>query len=132
MPMIEPALLLHNDGTKVSRASWNRRREELYEAIVPHEYGGMPPIPQETECVLLSKSAVRGEGGIGFHTYEVRSRFEEGELSFLLNLWIPVGDGPYPVVLDGDGCWRYFNDDVIPLGSGYLASLVEESLPLPK
>jgi hypothetical protein len=57
---------------------------------------------------------LRLAGGVGFHTYEVRCVFDgRGELSFTLQLWIPRGEGPFPVVLDGDGCWRYFNDEII-------------------
>jgi hippurate hydrolase len=43
-------------------------------------------------------------------------------------VWLGQGGGP-------DGCFLHnpnydFNDEVIPLGAGYLAALVEESLPL--
>ena len=44
----------------------------------------------------------------------MRTRFAGGgELSLTLSLWRPPGDGPFPVVLDGDGCWRYFDDQVV-------------------
>lgn len=33
--------------------------------------------------------------------------------SFLLYLFIPPGQGPFPVVLCGDACWRYMNDAVV-------------------
>jgi hippurate hydrolase len=43
-------------------------------------------------------------------------------------IWLGQGGGP-------SGCFLHnpnydFNDDVIPLGAGYLAALVEESLPI--
>jgi hippurate hydrolase len=43
-------------------------------------------------------------------------------------VWLGQGGGP-------GGCYLHnphfdFNDEVIPLGAGYLAALVEESLPL--
>jgi hypothetical protein len=44
----------------------------------------------------------------------VRTRFaDDRELSLTLSLWRPPGEGPFPVVLDGDGCWRYFDDEVV-------------------
>jgi hippurate hydrolase len=43
-------------------------------------------------------------------------------------VWLGQGGGPSACFLHNPG--YDFNDDVIPLGSGYLASLVEESLPL--
>ena len=42
-------------------------------------------------------------------------------------IWLGQGGGPSGCFLHNPG--YDFNDDVIPLGAGYLASLVEESLP---
>jgi len=43
-------------------------------------------------------------------------------------IWLGQGGGPSGCFLHNSG--YDFNDDVIPLGAGYLASLVEESLPV--
>ena len=32
--------------------------------------------------------------------------------TWTLQLWIPQGDGPFPVVLTGDACWHYATDKV--------------------
>jgi amidohydrolase len=45
-------------------------------------------------------------------------------------VWLGQGGGPSGCFLHNSG--YDFNDDVIPLGAGYLAALVEESLPLAK
>ncbi len=45
-------------------------------------------------------------------------------------VWLGQGGGPTGCFLHNPG--YDFNDDVIPLGAGYLAALVEESLPLSK
>ena len=45
-------------------------------------------------------------------------------------VWLGQGGGPSGCFLHNPG--YDFNDDVIPLGAGYLAALVEESLPLAK
>jgi hippurate hydrolase len=42
--------------------------------------------------------------------------------------WLGQGGGPLGCFLHNPG--YDFNDDVIPLGAGYLAALVEESLPI--
>ena len=42
-------------------------------------------------------------------------------------VWLGQGGGPSGCFLHNPG--YDFNDDVIPLGAGYLASLVEASLP---
>ena len=112
---VTPDLLTFADGTTVGCEEWPRRRQELAAAIVPHEYGGMPPSGVET--VVLRRSNVAGVKswpGVRYFTYEVRTRFEGGqEFSLTLSLWVPPGEGPFPVLLDGDGCWRYFDDHVI-------------------
>jgi hypothetical protein len=111
---VTPDLLTFNDGTAVDADAWPRRRDELFNAIIPHEYGGMPPAVESTEVLLRARSSPRNWPGVTYRTYDVRSRFADGrELSLTLKLWRPAGDGPFPVVLDGDGCWRYFNDDLV-------------------
>ena len=110
---IKPDLMQCTDGTAVTAPTWPQRRQELYETIVPHEYGGMPPRGEATEVLQLCRSKMRDWKDVEYHTYEVRTTFAEGEVSLTLSLWLPPGDGPFPVVLDGDGCWRYFNDKVV-------------------
>jgi len=111
---ITPDLLTFEDGTAVTAEQWPRRRQELHDAIIPHEFGGMPPVGECTEVFERASSRIRSWPGVAYRTYEVRTRFDDGrELSVTLSLWIPPGDGPFPVVLDGDGCWRYFDDNVV-------------------
>jgi amidohydrolase len=43
-------------------------------------------------------------------------------------IWLGQGGGPHGCMLHNPG--YDFNDEVIPLGAGYLAALVEQSLPL--
>ncbi len=114
MKRATPALLQLEDGRSVTRSGWPERRGEVRAAIVEHEYGGMPPAPRRTTAEMLCSSSIRSEGGVGFRTYEVRCELDRGrELAFVMNLWVPPGDGPFAIVLDGDGCWRYFNDDIV-------------------
>lgn len=111
---ISPDLLTFENGAAVSVETWPQRRKELHDAIIPHEYGGMPPLPERTDVMLRARSTIRNWPGIAYRTYEVRAHFPGGkDLSLTLKLWRPPGDGPFPVVLDGDGCWRYFNDDIV-------------------
>lgn len=111
---VTPDLLTFDDATPVRTADWNRRRMELRDAIIPHEYGELPPPGQHTEVVLRAANRIRNWPGIQYRTYDVTTRFESGnEFSLTLSLWCPPGDGPFPVVLNGDGCWRYFDDSVI-------------------
>lgn len=123
--MIEvlPDLLVHDDGAPVTAATWSRRRRELQDAVLFHEYGGLPPAPAVTEALLLGSHSLRSGETARYLTFEVRARFtDDRELSFLLNLWVPCGEGPWPVILTGDGCWRTVTDEVVRtvVGRGYL------------
>ena len=86
-----PELLTFNDRAPVTADTWGRRRKELYEAIVPHEYGGLPPQGEKTAAIRLCASRMEREGCTSFNSYEIRVIFPGGdELLFMLNLWIPA------------------------------------------
>ena len=117
-----PDLLTFNDGRKVENGrDWQKRRLEVYEAIIPVQYGKLPPAPNtisfellhETKYIDSVKSYISGR---------VRFAFEK-EMTFGLNLYVPNGEGPFPAVICGDGCWpRYVSDEVIDdvVGRGYV------------
>lgn len=101
------------DGTKVGGiGDWERRRSEILELVVELEYGGMPPKPRSTRFELLHSvdSAICEDDR--YQTLRITVDAEP-EFSFLLNLLIPAGEGPFPVVLTGDSCWKYANDAVL-------------------
>ena len=90
---------------------WRKRRRELTDLVVEIEYGGLPPSP----------SGVTGEP---LHTHQV-VRFDEASFTqyrllndddpsfhFRLDVLVPAGEGPYPVVLIGDGCFKYVTDEI--------------------
>ena len=107
-----PDLFRFVDGRPVrTLLDWRQRRAELAAAIVEIEYGGLPPTP----------SGVTGEP---LHTHKV-ARFMDARYTqyrlvnndhpsfyFRLDVLVPVGDGPFPVVLTGDGCFRYVTDEL--------------------
>ena len=127
---LSPELLTFDDGSAVHAGSWPRRRRELYDAIINHEFGGMPPEHEGVDVILRASSDIRNWPGIQYRTHDVRTRFADGgEVCITLSLWRPPGDGPFPVLLDGDGCWRYFNDGVIQkvLERGCIAAVFDRT-----
>lgn len=127
---VTPDLLTFDNGTTVDATSWPQRREELANIIILHQFGGMPPEPERVEVIQRASSNIRHWPGVKYNTYEVRVLFsQDTEISLTLSLWIPAGDGPFPVLLDGDGCWRYFSDDVIQniLARGNIAASVDRT-----
>ena len=127
---VQPDLLTTRDGSTVDADSWPNRRKELADAIIPHEFGGMPPEHKSIDIIRRANSRIRHWPGVQYRTYEVRVLFpKNSEISLTLSLWIPPGDGPFPVLLDCDGCWRYFNDNVIQnvLERGNIAASVDRT-----
>lgn len=112
MPDVElPNPFLFNDGSAVQTPTdWPRRRAELLELVVGVEYGGMPPTPAWTTAELLHDHQ-EGQTGQHFRTYRLHTGPDE-QFAFTMTVLIPPGDGPFPVVINGDGCWRYVTDEV--------------------
>ncbi len=107
-----PDLLRFQNGEIVQRAAdWPRRRQELLEAIVPLEYGGMPPAPRGTRAETLHACPTRHLAGGRFITCRVMAEYER-PFTFLLYLLVPPGAGPFPVILNGDACWGYVTDEI--------------------
>lgn len=115
-----PELLTMRDGTRVTdAATWARRRVELADAIIGAEYGGMPPAldPSATTVEMISESDASRSIGVGWsrkRCYRVTVSGGAIPLVFGLELWLPPkSDKPFPVILNGDGCWSYASDAVI-------------------
>ena len=107
-----PDLLCFQEGTRVQRPEdWPRRRLELLDAIVPLEYGGLPPTPGATWGEELHTSTVSHLGGARYVTCRVVAAAER-PFAFPLYLLVPPDPGPFPVVLTGDACWRSVTDEI--------------------
>lgn len=94
-----------------SIAEWQLRRTEIRDLIVEIEYGGLPPVPHQTRLEVLHTTTVEHLAGARFVSCRVNTG-PDRSFSFLLHLLVPAGDGPFPVVLNGDACWRYVTDAV--------------------
>lgn len=101
------------NGERVrSAADWQRRRREMLDSVIELEYGGLPPAPAETRWEKLHTAPVASLNRAQFITCRVMTG-PERPFSFLLQLFVPPGEGPFPVVLNGDACWRYATDEVV-------------------
>jgi len=92
-------------------AEWPLRRRELLDLVVDLEYGGLPPAPDETVTEPLHEHTLAAFD----HARHAQYRIATGPApacTFVLDLTIPPGAGPFPVVLTGDGCWRYVTEAV--------------------
>ena len=111
-PALTPPLLQMADGRPVAAADWPARREALLGPLVDLQYGGMPPAPDHVAHVTLIQHEVRWLGDAPHEQHHVTARVGSGSVTFLLDVLRPPGDGPFPVLLAGDGCWRYVRDAV--------------------
>src|SRR5436190_20846500 len=91
-----------NDGTRVkSKEDWPKRRAEMLEAVLYYEYGRMPPAPGNTSGVELVSSGYREWTNVTHRVFKV-SCGPDKKVSFTLDLLVPKGKGPFPVILRGD------------------------------
>jgi hypothetical protein len=107
-----PDLFRFENGAHVRRREdWRARRQELLDAIVPLQYGGLPPAPARSRGETLHASPVARLNGARNITCRVVTG-PDRSFSFILNLLAPAGEGPFPVVITGDACWRYVTDEI--------------------
>jgi dienelactone hydrolase len=125
MTAMLPDLFQFDDGRRVTDArTWRLRRQELYDQILGIEFGRLPPTPASVSGELLHSHPVRRFGQVQHCQYRLTTG-PEPRYSFLIDLMMPAGDGPHPVLLDGDGCWRYITDEITAevLNRGYLLAV---------
>ncbi len=110
-----PDLFSWPDGRRVhTPGEWGTRAVAWRDLIVELEYGGMPPPPARVEVELLCSHFVRRLPGQPDHrTYRLHCLGGERPFSFCVHLFFPRGAHSVPVIVNGDGCWWYVNDDII-------------------
>jgi pimeloyl-ACP methyl ester carboxylesterase len=100
-----------NGGIVRNEEDWLQRRKEIATSVISIEFGGLPPNPFETTALELHRSTARQFMDATFVQYRV-SLVEAPSFGFRLDVLIPPGQGPFPVVLTGDACWRYVTDEI--------------------
>lgn len=83
---------------------WLRRRKELRDLIVEIEYGGLPPAPSGVTGQPLHSTSIPRFQDATYTQYRIVND-DEPSFHFRLDVLVPQGDGPFSVVLTGDGCW---------------------------
>jgi len=103
-----------SDGIRVhAREEWPERASAWRDLILEMEYGGMPPPSDAIEVETLSHSRVgHWPGSPNLQTYRIHCRGGARAFSFCVKLLFPSTPGPFPAIVNGDGCWWYLSDDV--------------------
>ncbi len=106
-----PELLRFDSGEPVQAAAqWESRRAEVFRHIVPLVYGEFRPAPAQTRGIELHSAVLAQFGGARLKTYRVEADHKQ---AFLMQVFVPAGGGPMPVVISADGCWHYATDQVL-------------------
>ena len=106
-----PDLFLFQDGTRVHTAQdWPRRRREIQSTLLTLQYGPLPAVPDALHCAILHVATLRRMDNAQLLSCRIDMG---GDGAFMLRVFMPTGAGPFPVVLNGDGCWHYADDRVI-------------------
>ena len=107
-----PDPFLFADGTRVkSKEDWTRRRAELQAMILHYEYGHLPPAPGNTRGIELSSGKYKLTKNITNRIFKITCG-PDRKVSFVLDLLIPQGKGPFPVIIRGDMCWGKLDDEI--------------------
>ena len=102
-----PDPFLFEDGTRVRTVEdWQLKRRELIKPVIELQYGGMPPEPSFLECDPLCVPDRPGRMNI----WRIRTGTRENPVSWTIYAHRPEGQGPWPVVIDGDLCYGCMQD----------------------
>src|SRR6266566_943626 len=100
------------DGSKVKSAEdWSRRRAELKALIQYYEYGHLPPAPGNVKATEIATQTLPN-----LPATEKRFKLEMGpnqQVSIHLDLTIPEGAGPFPVIIRGDLGWGKVKPEIM-------------------
>ena len=107
-----PDPFLFADGSRVkSREDWSRRREQIKQDVLKYEYGHPAPDPGNVKGEVKSTNV---DAASGATTKEiVLTMGPEGKISTVMQLTLPAGKGPFPVIVKGDMCWGRVKPEII-------------------
>ncbi|MBO4326316.1 MAG: hypothetical protein J5950_03490 [Clostridia bacterium] len=97
-----PDPFISDSGERLtSPEQWPERRAEIYKTAVELQYGTQPPEPEFVDVEMLYYSQyVRG--------YMIHTGTREKPVHFRMQVLLPkVAMEKYPIIVDGDQCWRY-------------------------
>ena len=112
-------------------ADWRRRREELQSVLLALQFGRLPPSPERVTGEELYTGIARLLGSCRLMHYRLTTWPQP--FSFLLKILAPPGEGPFPVVITGDGCWEYLTQEIIQavIDRGYMLAVFNRTEIVP-
>jgi dienelactone hydrolase len=108
-----PNPFLFNDGTPLkSPADWPKRRAELLELVLTYQYGHVPPVPKNVKGTDLFNV---DDARIGATRRMVLLQMgpQNSTVRTHVAFFVPQGQGPFAVIVDGDLSWGVLKDDIV-------------------
>ncbi len=113
-PPLPDLFAVAGGGRARTPAEWRERARAWREAIVNIEYGGMPPPAERVAVECLCQHRVKGLPAKPDHrTYRIHCEGGARPFSFCAHLFIPSDSAPMPVIINGDDCWRYLDNEIV-------------------
>lgn len=92
------------DGSRVaSTADWSRRRAEIRGLLLKHEYGAPPTADTRVTAAVGGVSYLFD--GAASQRRAALTTGPDQSISMTVELTLPTGKGPHPVIVCGDACW---------------------------
>lgn len=109
-----PDLFMEPGGGRVDDPGrWPAQARMWRKLVVGTEYGGLPPAPESVEAETLCHGGVRRwPEKPRLWSYRVHCRGGGRPFSFCARILFPEGEGPFPAIINGDGCWWYVTEEV--------------------
>jgi len=122
---------LSDSANLFNPADWPLHRQKLLDAVIPLEYGPIPPTAS-VQAELLSSHPLMEPTGSRHVQYRLHVETTQ-PLSFTIDLYIPVSDYPLPVILDGDMCWPHLDRTIssLVLQNGFILALFNRTEIVP-
>lgn len=96
-----------------SRDEWPAARKAWLDVVLDIGYGGLPPACENVEIEHLCTSSLKTwPGSPTLVSMRIHCRGGAVPFSFRARLLHPPGNGTYPAITYGDGCWWYLNDRI--------------------
>lgn len=92
-------ILKHNDGTDVTRESWENRRKEMIHALEVYSYGHTPEAPGKVWGEIIDQEPATYAGKVCLETIKISFESEKGIFSFPIKLAVPNHVPTPPVFL---------------------------------
>ena len=105
---------LDGGGRVATPEQWPARAAAWRELVVQTMYGGMPPAPEAVELEVLCRHHRKAWPGRPRNwSYRVHCTGGDKPFAFVARVVAPTGDGPYPAIIHGDGCWWPPSEQVV-------------------